>query len=296
MQAIANEAKKGADQWNADNPDEDFTYTNVRVSTSPTGTDDDVVAQAAGNGFYILMDKTPKNADADAGDKPASVSGSYNAGTVKITQGAPEVGGATASTTIDLTDIFGSDIGDGSTLTIGKETYTFKWGDSFSFDAKGKTITLDKNASAADRIKQAGIGMSNMDNSAFTIGNENDTGKITIDEAANQTVYTSELFTKKGFEALFSATSVSPKNDKGLTLQIGDTSEDYNQLKVSIGDMHTAAMNIANLDISKQADAQAAIQTIRDAINYVSGVRGDLGATQNRLEHTANNLSVMAEN
>ena len=296
MQAIANEAKKGADQWNADNPDEDFTYTNVRVSTSPTGTDDDVVAQAAGNGFYILMDKTPKNADADAGDKPASVSGSYNAGTVKITQGAPEVGGATASTTIDLTDIFGSDIGDGSTLTIGKETYTFKWGDSFSFDAKGKTITLDKNATAADRIKQAGIGMSNMDNSAFTIGNENDTGKITIDEAANQTVYTSELFTKKGFEALFSATSVSPKNDKGLTLQIGDTSEDYNQLKVSIGDMHTAAMNLANLDISKQTDAQDAIQTIRDAINYVSGVRGDLGATQNRLEHTANNLSVMAEN
>ena len=296
MQAIANEAKKGADQWNADNPDEDFTYTNVRVSTSPTGTDDDVVAQAAGNGFYILMDKTPKNADADAGDKPASVSGSYNAGTVKITQGAPEVGGATASTTIDLTDIFGSDIGDGSTLTIGKETYTFKWGDSFSFDAKGKTITLDKNATAADRIKQAGIGMSNMDNSAFTIGNENDTGKITIDEAANQTVYTSELFTKKGFEALFSATSVSPKNDKGLTLQIGDTSEDYNQLKVSIGDMHTEAMGIADLNIGKQADAQAAIQTIRDAINYVSGVRGDLGATQNRLEHTANNLSVMAEN
>ena len=35
---------------------------------------------------------------------------------------------------------------------------------------------------------------------------------------------------------------------------------------------------------------------LHQAINYVSGVRGDLGAIQNRLDHTANNLSVMAEN
>ena len=83
---------------------------------------------------------------------------------------------------------------------------------------------------------------------------------------------------------------------KALQLQIGDTSDSYNQLKVSIGDMHTAAMGIADLNIGNQDDAAAAIQKIRDAINYVSGVRGDLGATQNRLEHTANNLSVMAEN
>ena len=83
---------------------------------------------------------------------------------------------------------------------------------------------------------------------------------------------------------------------KGLQLQIGDTSDSYNQLKVKVGDMHTSAMGIADLDIGNQDDAADAIQTIRNAINYVSGVRGDLGATQNRLEHTANNLSVMAEN
>ena len=81
-----------------------------------------------------------------------------------------------------------------------------------------------------------------------------------------------------------------------LTLQIGDTSDSYNQLRVKVGDMHTEAMGIAGLDISNQTGAADAIQTIRNAINYVSGVRGDLGATQNRLEHTQNNLSVMAEN
>ena len=82
----------------------------------------------------------------------------------------------------------------------------------------------------------------------------------------------------------------------GLTLQIGDTADSYNQMKVFVGDMHTKALGIANLDISNQDGAAAAIQTIRDAINNVSSVRGDLGAVQNRLEHTQNNLSVMAEN
>ena len=82
----------------------------------------------------------------------------------------------------------------------------------------------------------------------------------------------------------------------GLKLQIGDTSEEYNQLKVSVGDMHTVAMGINDIDISNQEGAAAAIDVIKNAINYVSGVRGDLGAIQNRLDHTSNNLSVMAEN
>ncbi|MEY8403105.1 flagellin [Oscillospiraceae bacterium 44-34] len=88
----------------------------------------------------------------------------------------------------------------------------------------------------------------------------------------------------------------SKSGNGGLTLQIGDTSDSYNQLKVVVGDMHTKALGIANLSIATREDAAASIQTIKDAINNVSSVRGDLGAYQNRLEHTANNLSVMAEN
>ena len=82
----------------------------------------------------------------------------------------------------------------------------------------------------------------------------------------------------------------------GLVLQIGDTADDFNQMNVSIGDMHTAALGIDGVNIGEQDDAKAAIDVIKNAINYVSGVRGDLGAIQNRLDHTANNLSVMAEN
>jgi flagellin len=83
---------------------------------------------------------------------------------------------------------------------------------------------------------------------------------------------------------------------KELTLQIGDTSDDYNQMGVVIDDMHTDALGITDLDISNQEGAAEAINKIKSAINQVSSTRGTLGATQNRLEHTQNNLSVMTEN
>ena len=81
-----------------------------------------------------------------------------------------------------------------------------------------------------------------------------------------------------------------------LTLQIGDTADRFNKMKVNVGDMHAKALGIADLTIANQDGAAKAIQNIKDAINTVSSTRGDLGAIQNRLEHTQNNLSVMTEN
>jgi len=86
------------------------------------------------------------------------------------------------------------------------------------------------------------------------------------------------------------------KANGGLVLQIGDTSDDFNQLRVSVKDMHTKAMGIDGIDVSTQTGAQSAIDKIKSAITYVSSTRGDLGAIQNRLEHTINNLSVTTEN
>lgn len=83
---------------------------------------------------------------------------------------------------------------------------------------------------------------------------------------------------------------------KGLTLQIGDTSAKYNQLNVAVQDMHVDSLGIEDINIGDQTEAQNALAKIKSAINTVSGVRGTLGATQNRLDHTINNLSVMQEN
>ena len=100
----------------------------------------------------------------------------------------------------------------------------------------------------------------------------------------------------KSTDLTTSATLLDGTGKGGLTLQIGDTGDTYNQLNVTIKDCHASAMGIADLDIGTQQGAKDALQTIEDAINYVSDVRGTLGATQNRLDHTINNLSVMQEN
>ena len=81
-----------------------------------------------------------------------------------------------------------------------------------------------------------------------------------------------------------------------LQLQIGDTADSYNKMSVNVGDMHSKALGIDTLTVADQDGAAKAIQNIKDAINTVSSTRGDLGAIQNRLEHTQNNLSVMTEN
>ena len=92
--------------------------------------------------------------------------------------------------------------------------------------------------------------------------------------------------------------TADPNRNTGekLTLQIGDTADSFNKMKVNVGDMHAKALGLADLTIADQDGAAAAIQSIKDAINTVSSTRGDLGAIQNRLEHTQNNLSVMTEN
>ena len=82
----------------------------------------------------------------------------------------------------------------------------------------------------------------------------------------------------------------------GLTLQIGDTNDTYNQLELSIGDMHVNALDLSSVDISTRDGASAAMAKIKTAINTVSTSRGKLGAIQNRLEHTINNLGVTTEN
>src|SRR5699024_10080818 len=73
-------------------------------------------------------------------------------------------------------------------------------------------------------------------------------------------------------------TASAHKDGAPLELQIGDTSDTFNQLSVSIDDMHAANLkdengtSIADIRIDTQTDAQAAVSVIKAAINQVSGV------------------------
>ncbi|MBB5356173.1 flagellin [Anoxybacillus mongoliensis] len=65
---------------------------------------------------------------------------------------------------------------------------------------------------------------------------------------------------------------------------------------LSISDMTTTGLGIDGVTVTDHASAQSAISTIDEAIRKVSEERGKLGAYQNRLEHTINNLKTAHEN
>jgi flagellin len=63
-----------------------------------------------------------------------------------------------------------------------------------------------------------------------------------------------------------------------------------------IADMRATALTVNAVDVSSQTNANAAITTITTAITRVSTERSSLGAMQNRLTHTINNLGTSSEN
>ncbi|PLR73717.1 flagellin [Bacillus sp. UMB0728] len=79
-----------------------------------------------------------------------------------------------------------------------------------------------------------------------------------------------------------------------LALQIGANQDQ--EMGISIGDMRASALGVASINVTSQSSASNAITTIDAAIKTVSAERSKLGAYQNRLEHTINNLNTSSEN
>ena len=79
-----------------------------------------------------------------------------------------------------------------------------------------------------------------------------------------------------------------------LTFQIG--ANEGQTMGLSINDMRTSALGIAGIDLSTQPGASDALNKLDAAIKKVSSERSNLGAVQNRLEHTINNLGTSSEN
>lgn len=79
-----------------------------------------------------------------------------------------------------------------------------------------------------------------------------------------------------------------------MTFQIGATKDET--LKVTSQAMDSQTLGVKNITVDSVANANTAINTINKAIDTVSGYRAQLGAAQNRMEHTINNLKVTSEN
>ncbi|WP_191557263.1 flagellin N-terminal helical domain-containing protein [Metabacillus idriensis] len=79
-----------------------------------------------------------------------------------------------------------------------------------------------------------------------------------------------------------------------VTFQIG--ANETQTMGLSISDMTKSGLGVAGVDISTTSGAESAISTIDDALKLVSDERAKLGANQNRLDHTINNLETSSEN
>jgi flagellin len=81
-----------------------------------------------------------------------------------------------------------------------------------------------------------------------------------------------------------------------LTFQVGANKDQV--VTLTIGNMDSATLGVGTtvIDLTTQVSAASAITTIDEAIGKVSSERAKLGAMQNRLEHTINNLGTTAEN
>lgn len=83
---------------------------------------------------------------------------------------------------------------------------------------------------------------------------------------------------------------------KGLTFQIGANGVEDQRVTLNVNDMSSTAIGVANADVSTQDAANKAIDMVEAAVKTVSMQRAGLGALQNRLEYTVNNLTTTNEN
>ncbi len=173
-----------------------------------------------------------------------------------------------------------------------------KIGDGSSAVYNGKTYNamVDKDTNNIDDTKPQVI----TDKKAYELINEE--LKIASSVGATKTaakVGAAPTAATNG-KVTFSITKGEVDRKEGLTfaLHVGADADMTNKISVQIDALDTAGLGIQGLNVKDNTGAAAtyAIDAIADAVAHVSSQRSLLGAVQNRLEHTINNLDNVVEN
>ena len=206
-------------------------------------------------------------------------------------EAVPTSGRVYGQAKLKLTDALTAD---GNAIKIGDETYIFarkkstleKFADSTAKVIDLTDITTTGTWGDADLAKVAArVAAAAEGNTRFKVGaNVGEDGTLTFTEKEGGVDYDVNNLAGADGKATINGASTAPDataaNWKGLittgtaalgaapkgnalTLQIGDTADSYNQLKVSIGDIHTAALGLDKISIGDQASAAKAIDAIK---------------------------------
>ena len=224
---------------------------------------------AAATGSKLTFTSTD-NGDFKADVTNIDVKVSTTAGTLPETAGKAE---------LNFSGRTGKDLL-GSTVTIGDSKYAFV--EAGTTPPTGFTAVEITKDTTSDDLANALLAKANADAKFNVAATQGNTASVTF--TAKDTATKEVKVTTAG---------------AGLTLQVGDTDDDFQKVRVAVGDMSTKGLGLDELKqtgIADQITAGKSIKNIKTAINTVSSTRGDLGAIQNRLEHTINNLGVTTEN
>ncbi len=97
-------------------------------------------------------------------------------------------------------------------------------------------------------------------------------------------------------QATMTVNAATVVDDLNFNLHVGADGTSSNKINVNIEAMSADGIGISGLKVTSEKNATDAIGVIADALQQVSRQRSDLGAIQNRLEHTINNLDNVVEN
>lgn len=156
-------------------------------------------------------------------------------------------------------------ISDSVTVTVGSNAYNVKLTGLTS-----DTTATDVADQIVKSLKEQGVDASN------------DGGNVTVNTVASETEIT--------------LTAAKKSSNQVLDLHVGADSASTNKINMEIESMNAESLGVQGLSVTTAQNATSAIDTIADAIQKVSQQRSSLGAIQNRLEHTINNLDNVVEN
>ena len=206
------------------------------------------------------------------------------------------------------------------TVDVNGKTYTITYnaaGNTIA-DADGTAITLDdlkKAVTGGSKVTYGNTSLTAMTD-ADTDGVDDDDSSIITKDVA-ETKIKAELLTANNIGTVDQAATVENANtangktsytiNKGyatvadtlsFNLHVGADADMTNKITVDIDTMNSANLGIKGLNVTDKNGSAAtyAIDAISDAISKVSSQRSALGAVQNRLEHTIDNLDNISEN
>ena len=160
------------------------------------------------------------------------------------------------------------------------------------------TYTLTAGGAAGQYVLADGAGnqqtVALADNTAGTL----DFSQLGVKISVNSTNTRTALVASNASGGGATAGTIKTTGSAAVNLQIGSENVGAQQLGITIAKIDSSAtsLNTTSVNVSSSSSAATSMTTIQSAIDRVSAERSKLGAYQNRLEHTINNLGTTSEN